>query len=617
MYTPKYVREVLNYQAGESVKHGDYNRNLNLLNVAVDNNTEALKNLLLTGDFAVLNSLSLDGAVLQRYRDVTLQDDDEAVPSSKAVYAYVNDLVDLVNENVTDLGVVVGSNLTEINNIKLREQVTSSLIEQLFVGVKGVHIGPDAPTDDAVDVWIDTDDTWTPWPYDDRYVRSDHLPALSVLENDMLFITSADIPTALSAFTNDMNYVVDANYVHTSNDFGNIYKAKLLGIEAEANKYVLETHGSDKHSVAYLTAETDPVYNSEKAMLALKTDLPTALSELENDTDFITSDDIPTIPTATSQLTNNSGYITIEDLPEAPVYPTKLSDLENDGVFITAADIPATPNSTSDLINDSGFITSADIPAVNYTLPTATDTVLGGVKIGDRLTITDSVLSADEITIVDTYADLADLDSGITKAIVRQDTLADRTYTTLDGSTEYEMLYVNPLPPLYGETYEDTYLLSTGAGGTGTMQGQVEASEDDGFRLWTLQLSGIYLGAVALAIQQNYIGGPFEIAFNGKTCLRLSGGWIDNLAYVDTATDEVSDITMYDKKPDTIASFLTCYITPVSNDATNWHRIKYALQPTPFEINYSGVYEKIDDTWALVVKNDKLVNGNIGLPLPS
>lgn len=225
--------------------------------------------------------------------------------------------------------------------------------------------------------------------------------------------------------------------------------------------------------------------------------------------------------------------------------------------------------------------------------------------------------SPDYLPIVDTYADLEDLDSGITKAIVRQDTLVDRKYTTLDGSTQYEVLYVNPLPPLYGETYEDTYLLSTEADGTGTIQGQVEASEDDGFRLWTLQLSGINLGAVALGIQQNYIGGEFEISFNGKTNIRLSGGWIDNLAYVDTAADEVLDITMYDKKPDTVSAFLTCYITPASDDDANWHRIKYALQPTPFEINYSGIYEKIDGTWTLAMKNDKLVNGNIGVPLPT
>lgn len=38
--------------------------------------------------------------------------------------------------------------------------------------------------------------------------------------------------------------------------------------------------------------------------------------------------------------------------------PTKTSDLENDSGFITSADIPPIPTKTSDLENDSGFLTS-------------------------------------------------------------------------------------------------------------------------------------------------------------------------------------------------------------------------------------------------------------------
>lgn len=49
---------------------------------------------------------------------------------------------------------------------------------------------------------------------------------------------------------------------------------------------------------------------------ALKTEVPTATSDLTNDSGFITSSDIPTIPTATSDLTNDSGFIdnTVDDL---------------------------------------------------------------------------------------------------------------------------------------------------------------------------------------------------------------------------------------------------------------------------------------------------------------
>ena len=82
---------------------------------------------------------------------------------------------------------------------------------------------------------------------------------------------------------------------------------------------------------------------------------PTKTSELENDSGFITSSDIPTIPTKTSQLTNDSGFITSSDIP---TIPTKTSQLTNDSGFLTTADIPT---KTSQLENDSGFITNSAI----------------------------------------------------------------------------------------------------------------------------------------------------------------------------------------------------------------------------------------------------------------
>lgn len=45
--------------------------------------------------------------------------------------------------------------------------------------------------------------------------------------------------------------------------------------------------------------------------------IPTKTSQLQNDSGYITENDIPTIPSKTSQLENDSGYITIEDVPSA------------------------------------------------------------------------------------------------------------------------------------------------------------------------------------------------------------------------------------------------------------------------------------------------------------
>ena len=87
--------------------------------------------------------------------------------------------------------------------------------------------------------------------------------------------------------------------------------------------------------------------------------IPTATSDLTNDSGYITSDDVPT---ATSQLTNDSGFITIASVP------TATSQLTNDSGFITSSDIPAIPTKTSDLLNDSGFITSANVPTATSQL---------------------------------------------------------------------------------------------------------------------------------------------------------------------------------------------------------------------------------------------------------
>lgn len=60
-------------------------------------------------------------------------------------------------------------------------------------------------------------------------------------------------------------------------------------------------------------------YNS----LANKPTIPSKTSDIENDSGFVTEDDIPTIPSKTSELTNDSGFITAEDIP-APYDDTQV-----------------------------------------------------------------------------------------------------------------------------------------------------------------------------------------------------------------------------------------------------------------------------------------------------
>ncbi len=87
--------------------------------------------------------------------------------------------------------------------------------------------------------------------------------------------------------------------------------------------------------------------------------IPSKVSQLQNDSGYLTNADlnIPTVPTNVSEFNNDAGYLTNADLN----VPTKTSELTNDSGFVTLNDFDI-PSKTSDLTNDSGFITSSDVP---------------------------------------------------------------------------------------------------------------------------------------------------------------------------------------------------------------------------------------------------------------
>lgn len=141
----------------------------------------------------------------------------------------------------------------------------------------------------------------------------------------------------------------------------------------------------------YTKAECDSTFltSSDLSTYALKSELPTATSDLTNDSGFITSNDLSTyalkseIPTATSDLTNDSGFITSSDLSTYALkseIPTATSDLNNDSGFITSSDLSTyalkseIPTDNSELTNGAGYITSSDLStyALKSELPTAT-----------------------------------------------------------------------------------------------------------------------------------------------------------------------------------------------------------------------------------------------------
>ncbi len=118
--------------------------------------------------------------------------------------------------------------------------------------------------------------------------------------------------------------------------------------------------------------------------------LVTSLSSSSTDTTYPSAKAVyDAIPSATSDLTNDSGFITSSDIPVTSV------NSKTGAVSLSASDVGALPDSTtipsktSDLTNDSGFITDAGVTsfngstgAITYTAPvTSVNSKTGAVSL--------------------------------------------------------------------------------------------------------------------------------------------------------------------------------------------------------------------------------------------
>lgn len=79
------------YKDGQVYQHTDINNTLSILKTAVNENYYDIQRLE-SGAKTVGNATTLDGAGLSRYLDETLQADDNEIPSSQQVKAYVDNL---------------------------------------------------------------------------------------------------------------------------------------------------------------------------------------------------------------------------------------------------------------------------------------------------------------------------------------------------------------------------------------------------------------------------------------------------------------------------------------------------------------------------------------------
>ena len=247
-------------------------------------------------------------------------------------------------------------------------------------------------------------------------------------EVNTLLTAKADvsaIPTKTSDLTNDSNFAVDANYVHTDNNYTTAEKNKLAGIAAGAEVNVQSNW-----------AQTN---SSADDFIKNKPSIPTKTSDLTNDSGFITTS---AIPTKVSAFTNDAGYL--NEIPDDSVGLNQLdstivnalnninnkantADLASvafSGSYNDLANKPTIPTKTSDLTNNSNFVSNTSYATANTG---------GVVKVGSGLSITNGVLST--------------TGGGVADAVEWDNVLNKPTFSTVATSGSYNDLSNKPTIP--------------------------------------------------------------------------------------------------------------------------------------------------------------------------
>lgn len=163
---------------------------------------------------------------------------------------------------------------------------------------------------------------------------------------------------------------------------------------------------SNKPTIPSVEGLASEAYVNEKVAAIVIPEVPTKVSELENDKGYLTEHQSLEGYAKTADLAQVAKTGSYNDLIDKPTIPstTGLATETYVDDKIAEIDIPTVPTKVSAFTNDAGYLTEhqslieyakkTDIPAP-YTLPTASTSTLGGVKVdGNTITIADGVISA-------------------------------------------------------------------------------------------------------------------------------------------------------------------------------------------------------------------------------
>ena len=304
----------------------------------------------------------------------------------------------------------------------------------------------DLPTQTS-DLTNDGDDGTSPYAtqdYVDTYGgKIDKIEVNGVEQTIVNKTVDITVPTKTSELTNDSNFPVDANYVHTDNNFTTALKNKLDNIEAGAEVNVQSDWDQ--------TATTADDYIKNK---------PTKTSDFTNDGSdgtsvYVEADELATVAT-TGSYTDLSNTPTIGDATlTIQKNSTTIDTFTANATSNKTIDI-SVPTKTSDITNDgdgtSNFATEDYVDTYGGKIDT--------IKVnGTTQTITNKTV---DITVPTKTSDITNDGSDGTSTYVENDDLA----TTLSGYQEKLIAGSNIQIAADGKTIsatDTTYSTMTGA----------------------------------------------------------------------------------------------------------------------------------------------------------
>ena len=202
-----------------------------------------------------------------------------------------------------------------------------------------------------------------------------------------------------------------ASEVYVNEKVAAIKVPSLDGYAKTADLSTVATSGSyndlvDKPTIPSTTGLASEAYVNEKVAAIVIPEVPTKVSELENDAGYLTTHQSLAEYAKTADLAQVAKTGSYNDLADKPTIPSTAGLASTKYVDDKVAEIviPTVPTNVSAFTNDAGYLTEhqslaeyakkTEIPAP-YTLPTASTSTLGGVKVdGNTITIADGVISA-------------------------------------------------------------------------------------------------------------------------------------------------------------------------------------------------------------------------------